>query len=107
MSNYDGPSASLDNLRKLIIRTDTGLAPLDITMLGRVEKWLEATEMSLRAEQAKHIVRDTRVGQWPEEEQEILLWSDQGKWWTPDMFTSGFHPYLIYWLPAPKPPTNS
>ena len=105
MSNYDGPSASLDNLRKLIIRTDTGLAPPDIIMLGRVEKWLEATEMSLRAEQAKHIVRDTRVGEWPEVGQRVQVWLGDEYGWRSHRGPENMHSYL--WLPAPKPPGYS
>lgn len=104
MSSYDGPSASLDNLRKLIIRTDTGLAPPDIIMLGRVEKWLEATEMSLRAEQARHIVRDTRVGEYPKDDSYVHMWS--GSEWMSRLGCDVRVPYR-YWLPAPKPPGDS
>lgn len=105
MSNYDGPSKTLDDLRGLIIR-DSGLAPLDITMLGRVEARLEYVEMALRSEQAKHRVRDTRKGEWPDEGQRMQVW-DECEWspWIHVDDAEGFDGR--YWLPAPPPPEES
>lgn len=109
MSNHDGPSKALDNLRGIIARDDNGLVPLDIIKLGHVAAWLEHIEMMLRHDQSKHIVKDTHKGEWPEEGQRHLIWLES------DWFT---HTYLadnqggmlgkhgFRWLPAPPPPTD-
>jgi hypothetical protein len=106
MSNYDGASKALDDLRTLIIRDDSGLAPVDIVMLGHVAGRMEHTEMMLRSEQSKHIVKDTRKGEWPEDNQEVHVWDASGFQWHAHNYLTDWAMPGELWLPAPPPPTD-
>ena len=99
-------STVLDDLRGLIVHDDSGLAPLDITMLGRVSKRLEHLEMMLRHEQDKYRVRDTRKGEWPQDNQEVHVWHDTGFQWHAHNYMTDWSMPGEFWLPAPPPPTN-
>ena len=94
----------LVELSNLIVRDDSGLAPLDITMLGRVAGHLEHLGMMLRHEESKQRIRDTRKGEWPSAGTRNIWWDD-GRWRAsrPKMIHGDIH----LWLPAPPPPTEA
>lgn len=105
MSNYDGASKSLDNLRTIIIGGADGFKPTDIITLGHVAGRMEHTEMMLRHEQSKHIVKDTREGEWPEAGQMVHCW--RAGEWESHVYRSRQSMRSDLWLPAPPPPEES
>jgi hypothetical protein len=100
--HHGGASDTLDELRTLIIRDDSGLAPEDITMLGRVEGWLHHLELMQVSRQDRHRIRDTREGEWPEVGQEVHCWrADE---WEPHTYSTEWSMRSHLWLPAPPHP---
>ncbi len=61
---HGGASDTLDDLRSLIVRDDSGLTPEDITMLGRVEGWLHHLELQAVAEKAKVARYGAKITRW-------------------------------------------
>lgn len=64
-----------------------------------------AAGLLLKGERLRHNVKDTRKGEWPEEEQALLYWNGYG--WVSWAHTSDDEPFAgDLWLPAPPPPTD-